>query len=309
MTTTPSSVTVRVPAKINLHLGVGPLRDDGYHDLATVYQAVSLHDEVTVTPAEPGSGIAVQVHGSFADQVPADPSNLAARAVALIAQRYGVSADFTVEIAKAIPVAAGLAGGSADAAGALVAADQLLGGELTRDELGELAAEIGSDVPFSLAGGTAIGTGRGEMLTPAMTRGVFHWVLLTQSGPGLSTPAVYAELDRLRRTTGIAAPSVPSAVMQALVGNDPVALGLALHNDLQEAALSLRPALRLRMESAVEYGALGAVVSGSGPTLAILVRDGEHALDLTVALASQGISDPILRVHGPVPGARIAEGI
>lgn len=297
-------VTVRVPAKINLQLAVGPRRLDGYHDLATVYQAVSLYDDVSV---ERSNELSIRVEGQYADQVPTDSSNLAVRAVRKVAERYGVAADFDVVITKSIPVAAGLAGGSADAAGALVATDHLLGGELSKADLVALAAELGSDVPFALSGGTAIGTGRGELLTAAMTRGSFHWVLVTSGGPGLSTPDVYAELDRQRGDALIADPQISHEVMQALVAPDPIGLGRALRNDLQAPALTLRSSLRIRLEQAGEYGALGAIVSGSGPTLALLVRDEEHALDLTVALTSQGVSDPILRVVGPVPGARIIE--
>lgn len=301
-------VTVRIPAKINLHLGVGALREDGYHDLATVYQAVSLHDEVSVSRKSPGSGITVTADGPFAEHVPVDMGNLAVRAAARVAAHYGHDLDLHIGITKSIPVAAGLAGGSADAAGALLATDALFGSQLSREELHRFAAEIGSDVPFSLTGGTAIGMGRGEVLTPAMARGTFHWVLIA-SNMGLSTPAVYAELDRLRGHRAIPAPQIPSVLMQALVAHDPVALGQSLGNDLQDAALSLRPSLGTRVEMARDLGALGVIVSGSGPTIAILVRDEEQALDVTVALASHGVNDPILRVHGPVPGARIVESI
>lgn len=303
-------VSVRVPAKINLHLGVGPLRADGYHSLATLYQAVSLHDQVTVERADPGSGISLHIEGSFVEQVPADRSNLAVRAIEEVAARCGVAPDVQLTIGKAIPVAAGLAGGSADAAAALVAADLIFGAELDRDDLLAIAARLGSDVPFALTGGTAIGLGRGELLTPALTRGTFHWVLVSSGGAGLSTPAVFAELDRLRAAAGGAdsgEPEVPAAVMQALLAHDPLTLGRALGNDLQEAALALRPQLRTRIDIAVDYGALGAIISGSGPTVALLVRDEEHALDLTVALASHGIADPMFRVTGPVPGARVVE--
>lgn len=299
-------VVVRVPAKINLHLGVGPRRPDGYHSLATIYQAVSLHDDVAVT--RDGNGITISAVGAYADQVPTDASNLAARAALRVAEHYRVDPNFHIEISKSIPVAAGLAGGSADAAGALIAVDALLGGEIGRDGLMTIAAELGSDIPFSLSGGTAIGTGRGEVLAPAMARGTFHWVLVTSSA-GLSTPEVYAELDRIRGAGEPADPEIPSAVMQALVAHDPQALGAALDNDLQEAALSLRPVLRERVSMARELGALGVLVSGSGPTIAILVRDDEQALDVSVALASHGVADPILRVLGPVPGARIIESI
>jgi 4-diphosphocytidyl-2-C-methyl-D-erythritol kinase len=299
-------VVVRAPAKINLQLAVGPLRPDGYHDLATVFHAVSLFDEVAVESSSPGSGLSVSVHGSFTDLVPTDQSNLAYRAAEVVASEYGVPPDLTVTITKAIPVAAGLAGGSADAAATLVAVDALLGNEISKERLSSLATGLGSDVPFSLSGGTAVGTSRGELLSPALTQGTLHWVLVS-SGVGLSTPAVYSELDRLREGSPIPPVDVSDQLMQALRSGDSGLLGRLLSNDLQRAALSLRPALSQTIDIALDYGALGAVVSGSGPTVAILVRDQEHALDLTVALTSHGTADPIYRVHGPVPGARVIE--
>ncbi|HUW77937.1 MAG TPA: 4-(cytidine 5'-diphospho)-2-C-methyl-D-erythritol kinase [Candidatus Nanopelagicaceae bacterium] len=299
-------VVVRVPAKINLNLSVGPLRKDGYHDVATVYQAISLSDEVTAQFGQAGTGITISLSGDFISGVPVDERNLAYRAALLIAQEMRLSPDIALHILKSIPVAAGLAGGSADAAATLIAVEQLLGGSIGRTKLNEFAAELGSDVPFALAGGTAIGSGRGEALSPALARGDYHWVLVI-SHQGLSTQAVYAECDRLRQGREISAPRVTDALMHALRNGDAQALGKALMNDLQPAACSLRPALRLLLDVGEEYGALGSIVSGSGPTVAFLARDSDHALDLTVALSASGVAGQILRAVGPMPGARVTE--
>ncbi len=299
-----SNVTVRAPAKINLHLSVGALGEDGYHQVATVYHAVSLFDDLTVTPA-PG-GITLDVRGDHVAGVPVDSSNLALRAARLVARRGGVDGGARLQLHKGIPVAGGMAGGSADAAAALVACDAAWRTCLDRGELAELAAELGADVAFALVGGTAIGAGRGEQITPALARGQYHWVLAL-SDEGLSTPAVYAEFDRLTAGRALAEPRVDDDVMQALRSGDAVALGQVLHNDLQRAACSLRPDLGDVLDVGLEYGALGGVVSGSGPTVAFLVRDHEHALDLSVALTASGACANVKRAHGPVHGARVGD--
>jgi 4-diphosphocytidyl-2C-methyl-D-erythritol kinase len=207
------------------------------------------------------------------------------RAVALLAATTGEDARVAVSITKGIPVAGGCAGGSADAAAALVGADALWGTALSKEELTDLAAQLGSDVPFALHGGTALGTGRGEQLTEVLERGTYSWVLAVSEG-GLSTPAVYAELDRQREAGQVAVETSPDAVLSALRQGDAVALGRALGNDLQPAALALRPTLRPVLEAARSLGALGAVVSGSGPTVAVLARDDAHAGALAAALTS-----------------------
>ncbi|GAA4359909.1 4-(cytidine 5'-diphospho)-2-C-methyl-D-erythritol kinase [Angustibacter luteus] len=298
------SVSVRAPAKINLDLSVGALGDDGFHPVSTVYHAVSVFDDVTVTPT--GGGLELEVTGEHTDGVPLTPDNLVLRAAQLVARRGGVQAGARILLHKGIPVAAGMAGGSADAAAALVACDAAWRTGLDRAELLELAAQLGADVAFALVGGTAIGAGRGEQITPALARGQYHWVLAL-SEDGLSTPAVYAEFDRLTAGRALAEPRVGDEVMQALRSGDCVALGKALRNDLQPAAFSLRPDLSDLLEVGLEYGALGGVVSGSGPTLAFLVRDHEHALDLSVALTASGACEVVKRAHGPVHGARVGD--
>jgi 4-diphosphocytidyl-2C-methyl-D-erythritol kinase len=305
-------VTVRVPAKVNLQLSVGPLRDDGYHDLVNVFHAVSLFDEVTARPA---AGVEVAVEAApgaevAVGDVPTDGSNLAARAARLVAARLGVEPAVSLRIRKAIPVAGGMAGGSADAAAALLACARLWDSPdepvLSKDDLMELGAELGSDVPFALLGGTAIGLGRGERLTPALTRGVFHWVFATADG-GLSTPAVYAECDRLREADDekVSWPQVSEELMTALATGDAKALGAALHNDLQPAALMLRPSLRRTLTTGKDLGAIGALVSGSGPTCAFLAESEEQAADLAAALAGVGVAKSVVRASGAVPGATV----
>lgn len=301
-----ASVTVRAPAKVNLALGVGPLRPDGYHGLATVFHAVGLYDDLVATPLPEGSGLQLVVEGVGAGQVPLDGTNLAARALIAL-EPYGASRDVSLTIRKGIPVAGGMAGGSADAAGTLVAVDALFGLGLSRDHLLEVAATLGSDVPFVLHGGTVVGSDTGASLTPALVRGTYHWVFVLAE-EGLSTPLVYREFDRLHAATGpVPEPTVPPELMAALRAGDAAALGKSLHNDLQAAALSLRPSLAQVLSIGEEYGALGGVVSGSGPTCAFLARDDEHAVDLAVAFTASGVCRTIKRAIGPVPGARVVD--
>jgi 4-diphosphocytidyl-2-C-methyl-D-erythritol kinase len=299
-----NSVTVKVPAKVNLQLSVGPRESDGYHNLVTVFQAVSIFDEVTLTKSHEGSGVTIAVTGDQTHGVPEDGSNLAVKAAQLIAEKFDFVADVHIEVKKSIPVAGGMAGGSADAAATLVGMDALFKLEATREELLALGSELGSDVPFLILGGTAIGTGRGDQLTAALSRGTYHWVFAL-STVGLSTPSVYSECDRMRAEREIAAPKVSDALMQALLSADPEAVGESLVNDLQSAACSLRPALTLILEVGRDYGALGAIVSGSGPTVAFLVANEEAGLDLAVALTASGVVGSVARATGPVPGARV----
>lgn len=294
------SVTVRVPAKVNLQLAVGPPRADGYHEIATVFHAVALFDDVT---AREGTGITLSIEGEGAGELPADAGNLAWRAASLLAAHAGIEPAVRLHLRKSIPIAGGMAGGSADAAGALLACDGLWQLGTPRDELDRLAAELGSDVPFALHGGTAIGTGRGERLTPVLSSGSFHWVFALADG-GLSTPAVYAECDRLRAGMSIPNPYVSDILMQALRAGDPILLGKALNNDLQQAALSLRPSLKAVLSFADDLGALGGIVSGSGPTCAFIVRDEAQAIDLAVALSASGLCRTVKTATSPAQGAR-----
>jgi 4-diphosphocytidyl-2-C-methyl-D-erythritol kinase len=297
----PSSVTVRVPAKVNLELLVGAPREDGYHPLSTIYHAVNLFDEVTVMSA-PEWGIAVS--GPQALGVPVDGTNLAARAAQRLAEVGGVDEPVHITIRKDLPVAGGMAGGSADAAATLVACDHLWGTGLSRPELEEIAAGIGSDVPFLLGGGTAMGSGRGEVLAPVLARGSYHWVFALSEG-GLSTPAVYAVCDRLRGDRPVPVPSPSSEMMTGLRSGDARALGAALSNDLQAAAISLMPALGDVLDAGLEFGALGGVISGSGPTVAFVAESNEAALDLAVSLTASGAVQDVRRATGPAHGAHV----
>ncbi|MEU8576032.1 4-(cytidine 5'-diphospho)-2-C-methyl-D-erythritol kinase [Streptomyces asoensis] len=295
------SVTVRVPAKVNVQLAVGAARADGFHDLANVFLAVGLYDEVTVTPAD---GLRVTCEGPDAARVPLDRTNLAARAAIALAERYGRTPDVHLHIVKDIPVAGGMAGGSADGAGALLACDALWGTGASRDELLEICAELGSDVPFSLVGGAALGTGRGEKLTALETGGVFHWVF-AMADRGLSTPAVFREFDRLTADRDVPGPVACEALLDALAAGDPDALAATVSNDLQPAALSLFPELSGTLAAGRAAGALAALVSGSGPTTAFLVRDAGSAREVAGALRASGTCRAVRTAAGPVPGATV----
>lgn len=292
---------VRVPGKINLQLSVGPLQKDGYHELATVFQSVSLFDELTLTPIDSGV-ITIDCGGKAG--VPEGRENLAYRAAELMIDRFDIESGVAIKIKKEIPIAGGMAGGSANAGAAIVGIDSLFSLGLSRNEMEKLGAELGADVPFTISGGTAIGTGRGDRITPVLSRGTYYWVLALSTS-GLSTPAVYSECDRLREGMDIAAPHVSDELLQSLTHGDAKSLGKKLVNDLQPAACSLKPALRLILDVGIDYGALGGIVSGSGPTVAFLAENEEHALDLVVALTSSGVVGNVVRAQGPVPGARI----
>ncbi|MBF0689008.1 MAG: 4-(cytidine 5'-diphospho)-2-C-methyl-D-erythritol kinase [Cellulomonas sp.] len=299
------AVRVRAPGKVNLSLRVGRRAGDGYHPVSTVFQAVSVYEEVVATPADV---FGVSASGPQSEAVPTDESNLALRAARAVAERAGVDDGVHLHLVKGVPVAGGMAGGSADAAAALVACDALWGTGLSRDDLLELAAELGSDVPFSLVGHTAVGQGRGHLLTPALSRGEFHWAFAVQDR-GLSTAAVYGAYDELRHPD--VAPlddeqDVP--LMQALLAGDPAALGAALYNDLETAALELDPGLAEPLAVATDAGALGVVVSGSGPTVAALARSRKHALAVAAAFTAAGVADRVLTATGPVAGARVVAG-
>lgn len=299
----PLSVTVRVPAKVNLHLGVGPLRPDGKHQLHTIYQAVSLYDEVTLEPTTDGS-LTVDLVGEHVDDVPLGDDNLAVQAVRAVAALAGVDPAVHVTLRKGIPVGGGLAGGSADAAAALVAAEALWHCGFERTVLERLAAGLGSDVAFLLHGGTALGTSHGEVVSPVLSRGEWHWVLAVAES-GLSTPSVYAELDRQRGDDGNAAAAAADGVLAALRAGDVVALGHSLRNDLQSPALQLRPNLARVLAAGHELGAAGGIVSGSGPTVALLATTPGEAIRIASALAGYDVCRTVRRASGPVPGARI----
>ncbi|MDX1890386.1 4-(cytidine 5'-diphospho)-2-C-methyl-D-erythritol kinase [Mycolicibacterium sp. 050158] len=302
------SVTVRVPGKVNLYLAVGDLRDDGYHELTTVFHAVSLFDEITVRNADV---LSLEVSGEGFDDrgcsLPLDGRNLAWRAAELMAEHVGRAPDVAISLEKSIPVAGGMAGGSADAAAVLVAMNALWELGVPRRDLHALGAELGSDVPFALHGGTALGTGRGEQLATVLSRNTFHWVLAFADG-GLSTPAVFGEIDRLRADPAREQPSRladPEPLLTALASGDPYQLAPLLGNDLQPAALSLDAGLRRTLRAGVDAGALAGIVSGSGPTCAFLCPSASAAVDVGVQLSGAGVCRTVRAASGPVPGARV----
>ena len=295
------SVTVRVPGKVNLYLEVGDPRPDGFHELTTVFHAVSLADDVTVRDADV---LSLRLLGEGAEGLPADGRNLAWQAAELMAGHVGRAPDVDITINKSIPVAGGMAGGSADAAAVLVGMNALWELRVPRRDLHAMAARLGSDVPFALHGGTALGTGRGEELTTVLARNVFHWVLAFGAG-GLSTAAVYSEVDRLRAVGSPPRLSDPEPVLTALSAGDPHELAPLLGNDLQAAALSLEPNLRRTLRAGVEAGALAGIVSGSGPTCAFLCASADEAVAVGAELAGAGVCRTVRVASGPVHGARV----
>jgi 4-diphosphocytidyl-2-C-methyl-D-erythritol kinase len=303
---TTGMVHTRAPGKINVFLKVGALLEDGYHDVAIAYQAVSLYEDVRAYPADDFS---VSVTGSVElSRVPTDARNIAIKAARLLARRTGYRGGVRLEIDKHVPVTGGMGGGSADAAATLLACDTLWGTALPREEMLHLAAELGADVPFAFTGGTAIGTGRGDQLSPALAKGQFQWVLALADF-GLSTPEVYSELDRHRDRNSQdifpapVAPTVEANVLQALRAGDPHMLAECLYNDLQAPALHLEPSLAAVLELGERNGALAGIVSGSGPTVAFLTADLDSALELQIALSAAQLT--VVRATGPVHGARV----
>ncbi|QHE71329.1 4-(cytidine 5'-diphospho)-2-C-methyl-D-erythritol kinase [Rhodococcus sp. WAY2] len=297
----PRPVVVRAPSKVNLHLAVGDPRADGYHELNTVFQALSLGDTVSVAPAD---ALTVKVRGEDARVVPTDSRNLVWKAAEMLAIEADRRPDVEISIDKGIPVAGGMAGGSADAAATLVALNALWHLDLSREDLHSFAAKLGSDVPFALHGGTAFGTGRGERLLPVLSRSTFHWVLALAKG-GLSTPTVFRELDRLRAAGTPPKLGGADDLMHALTTGDAATLAPLLGNDLQAAALSLEPRLRRTLRAGVAAGALAGIVSGSGPTCAFLCADADAAVRVSAELAGAGVCRTVRVASGPVPGARI----
>lgn len=301
------AITVKVPAKVNLSLGVGTVRGDGYHPLATVYQAIDLYDTVTVRTADEWSVVVTGDERLSIGDVPTDRSNIAVRAAELLAAHHGIDSALAITIDKGIPVAGGMAGGSADAAAALVGADVVWGTRTRRCDLVAIAAELGSDVPFALCGGTAIGSGHGEVVTPVMTRGDYWWVIL-ESTQGLATREVYAEFDAMHAGADVADPQLSDALLAALRNHDIKGLGAALSNDLQATSFRLRPELEQSLLHGLESSAHGAIVSGSGPSCLFLCEGRAHAQQVGGALNAAEIG-AVSFARGPVPGPRVIRSV
>ncbi|MFM6971754.1 MAG: 4-(cytidine 5'-diphospho)-2-C-methyl-D-erythritol kinase [Rhodoluna sp.] len=301
------SIRVSTPAKINLLFGVGALQPDGYHEVASLYHAVDLLDELKIKSS---SSWSIELSGNISqaqkDAVPSGEDNLVVRAAKQVAKMSGIESPHPVsfEITKNIPVAGGLAGGSADAAAALIAVNELWCTGLSGEQLHTAAVALGSDVPFSLIGGTAIGKGRGENLEPIEGVKKFNWVLAF-SEIGLSTPLVYRRLDEIRTSRGedITAArnlDVPQKLIDALRSGDARALAAELRNDLQEAAIDLRNELSEVIQTGKSAGALVGFISGSGPTVAFLTDSAESSQGVCEALKAVGIE--AVAVSGPVVG-------
>lgn len=299
----PISVTVRAPAKINVYLGVGRPRPDGFHPLETVYQAVSLYDDVTVTDAAEWS-VTTLTDGDHIDHaaVPDDDGNIAVRAGKALVAHHGIDRAAAIEIRKDIPVAGGMAGGSADAAATLLGLDRLWNLDTSDADLLALAATLGSDVPFALVGGTAAGTGRGELVTPLEDNGTWWWVVVF-SDEGLSTPSVYGAYDLLEG--GDHDYRIRQPLIDALrLPEDADGLSVVVYNDLEDAAFHLRPDLQRVAEAALECRATTTLLSGSGPTMLALAQDAEDARAIAGRLAARGYERTAV-VHGPVAGAHV----
>jgi 4-diphosphocytidyl-2-C-methyl-D-erythritol kinase len=299
-----AEVRVSAPAKINLHLGVGPVEEDGYHPLVTVFQAVDLYDELTLRES-PRTSLTVSGDGVEVAGVPRDESNLVLRAVRALAEHHARD-DLTaaMHLRKRIPVAGGLAGGSADAAAALLGLDSLYELRTGRLVLSRIAAGLGSDVPFCLHGGTALGTGRGEQLAPLMTRGDYWWVLVPDAS-GLSTREIYEIYDGIHGALSLPAPEPPTGMTAALRVGDVEQVGAQLYNDLQAAVLSVRPDLDDVVQAGRDAGAYGALVSGSGPTVALLCGDADHAAYVDDQVQRDLGRGPNLVTKGPGHGAKV----
>ena len=297
------SLTVRAAAKINLLLGVGAPRPDGFHTLVTVYQAVSLYDDLTVSTA--GDLTVETTVASYVDasHLPEPGHNIVDRAATALAEHHGRTVTARVEVDKSIPIAGGLAGGSADGAAALLALDRLHDLQTSDEDLLVLAAGLGSDVPFALVGATALGEGHGEIVTPVEDRGSWWWVVVP-SEEGMSTPAVYRHYDDLRPDAP-PVPGPPDEIVAALATGEPRALANALHNDLEQAALDLRPDLAQLIVEGVDAGALRGLVSGSGPTCVFLCESAEHARAVAGSLTAANDQRVVLVAHGPVAGAHL----
>lgn len=290
----PPIVVASSPGKVNVYFAVGAFLKDGFHDVASCYQALSLRERVLV---ELTGSFSIDFAGPFEAEsqllVPRGSTNLVYQAgEQLKALGSSLGSDkVSFLIHKSVPIAGGMAGGSADAAAALVALNSLFGSGL-EDQLPEAAANLGSDVPFSLMGGTAIGVGRGEVLTKVQDGPALHWVM-TPNPAGLSTPQVYRQLDVMRVNQGIdvsslEAPQVPEELLEALASGDVVEVAKLMHNDLEIAAVAMLPELADTLEAGRKAGSLRSMVSGSGPTIAHLAKNAIHAEQIATRLHSAG---------------------
>lgn len=307
----PERVVVRAPGKINLSLAVGAVDADRYHELVTLFQAVDLYETVTVGPEDPErpGEFVLEVDSAVPGEVPLDESNLAIRAARMLQAHSEIARGASIHIRKQVPVAGGMGGGSADAAATLVALNELWRTDLSAETLHDLGSQLGADVPFPMLGHTALGRGNGSRLTTVLSRSDWSWVLAIPGGH-LSTPEVFRRHDELVAAAGRELPEQPALddrQLRALSSGDVSLLGATLFNDLQAAALSLHPGLEGVIDHLLQEGALGALVSGSGPTIAALAEDESHALELAESLRGTGLVEQAHVARGSAPGATLLE--
>jgi 4-diphosphocytidyl-2-C-methyl-D-erythritol kinase len=290
----PTTLRARAAAKVNLGLYVGPLGTDGrYHEVVSVLQSIAIWDELEVEVVPEGLGLEVEGEG-----LPPDETNLVLVAARELARRSRDLPGARFRLRKGIPVSAGLGGGSADGAAALIALDRLWGLHLPAVNLHTMAAEVGSDVPFCIAGGTMVATGRGDKVREVSGRGTTWWVVGIDH-ERLATEEVYDHFDELHLATPLDG-RWPDELLDALAAGDVERLGAWLHNDLEPAAFDLLPALAKSKQRLLDAGAVGAVMSGSGPTMLGLCRDEDHATQVARAARSAFARTEVTR--GPVPG-------
>ena len=318
-------VRASAPGKVNLTLRVGAPTPDGYHPLVTVFEALNLRETVTVrtskTPGVRVETIAYLPDGSVDEattraMADVDPATHLAVRAARVLQRLAAAgpwastaAGLSIRVDKRVPVAGGMAGGSADAAAALVACNELWELGLGDEQLQAIGRSLGADVPACLAGGIALGTGRGDHMSvlregdEAGAEYQHHWVMLL-AYEGLSTPSVFREFDRVD-AAGAPALAEPTPEEVAALCGEAEELSHCLVNDLQAPALRLRPELAETIAAATDAGALAVTLSGSGPTVAALARDAEHARTLAATLSETPTVARAIPTHGPACGARI----
>ncbi|KAE8316457.1 4-diphosphocytidyl-2-C-methyl-D-erythritol kinase [Aspergillus transmontanensis] len=280
-------ITLQIPAKLNLYLHAGALRQDGYHDITMVYQAISLYDTMTISPSQDPQEFTMTVSGMDSDRIPADARNLVIKAAKRLADFSGISHQaLHFDLVKSIPTEAGLGGGSADAAAALVGCNHIWKTGLDNEQLMDIGAHIGEDVPFFIRGLVGIGTGYHQPVIPVdvdtESMRTWHWVLGIMPR-GLSTKLVFERSD-----------------------NTPFRhLTPYLNNNLQEAAEELDPDIGVALRMGREVGAIVSLMAGSGTTCLFLAGDEEHAERLAGELSDRNIFRKVVRAVGPVEGVRL----
>jgi 4-diphosphocytidyl-2-C-methyl-D-erythritol kinase len=305
-------VVASAPGKLNLAFRVGARRADGYHSVVSVYQELSLRETVVVSANHEWS---LALSGSLPEDrllsVPLDGNNLAFKAAKKLAELAGLVNPYPVAIGidKQVPVAGGMGGGSADAAATLIALNELWRTGISRERLVAESVHLGADVPFAVLGGTAIGRGVGEKLEPLASSATLHWVMIPNAG-GLSTATVFARLDELRAQTFTEIDDethlvAPHYLIDALAAGNPFDVAEFMHNDLEEAALDLMPSLAITLQDGMRSGALRAMVSGSGPTVALLAGSEASAIDIAKQMRLLGYE--AITAQSATLGARIDE--